>query len=314
MDRKMRLPLAVICLFGLIGGYLIAGTSQAQEPPKPAFAKGGAKDCVECHDKPPVTLILNTPHAQVADKRTPFASHQCESCHGASPEHMRKVEGEEIPPLPKVVFRANSPNPVSEQNDTCMGCHEGGIRINWTGSQHHSADVACGSCHTVHANKDPVLEKKAQAETCYNCHVEQRAQSFRRSRHPIREGKVTCSDCHNPHGSIGPKLLKEASVNDTCFGCHTEKRGPFLWEHAPVRDDCTNCHTPHGSSQVRLLKVRTPFLCQQCHQEAFHPSTLYSGTGIPPLGAGERLLAKGCLNCHPKVHGSNHPSGSRFTR
>jgi predicted CXXCH cytochrome family protein len=53
--------------------------------------------------------------------------------------------------------------------------------------------------------------------------------------------------------------LLEATVNDTCYQCHAEKRGPFLWEHAPVREDCTNCHSPHGSTQPSLLKARTPW-------------------------------------------------------
>lgn len=292
---------------------LVISQASAQEDNE-KYAADGADSCLECHDTPHVEQILNTPHAQSGDIRTPFASHDCETCHGASPEHTRKAEGQLTRTPPKIVFGKNSPTPVSEQNAVCLNCHEGGLRMNWTASPHHTADVPCASCHTVHANKDPVLVKTTQPETCYTCHVEQKAQSFRRSRHPIREGKVVCSDCHNPHGSFGPKMLIEANVNQTCYTCHTEKRGPFLWEHAPVRDDCTNCHTPHGSTQERLLKVRTPFLCQQCHMEAFHPSTLYSGDDVPPFGAGERILAKGCLNCHSQVHGSNHPAGVRLTR
>jgi DmsE family decaheme c-type cytochrome len=279
-----------------------------------AYAPAGAKSCLRCHDDTHIMQILNTPHAQRGDPRTPFAAHDCETCHGPSAEHMRKAEGETDRPSPHVVFGKKSGNSVEEQNGVCLGCHEGGIRMNWHASQHESADLACVSCHTIHVNKDPVLVKATQPEKCYTCHVEQKAQSFRRSHHPIREGQMACSDCHNPHGSFGPKMLVQASVNETCYTCHTEKRGPFLWEHPPVRDDCTNCHTPHGSTQERLLKVRAPFLCQQCHMETFHPSTLYSGTSVPPNGAGERLLQKACLNCHVTVHGSNHPSGTHFTR
>lgn len=295
----------------LIGPFLGGSQSVAAVKADEAlFTEGGAKACLMCHDKAPVNLMFSTPHAQKGDSRTPFAGQGCETCHGPGSAHMANASKVN----PAILFGANSPTPVADQNGVCLGCHEGGARIEWAGSQHHNADLACASCHNIHAPKDPVLVKAMQAEVCYTCHVEQKAQSFRRSRHPIREGKVACSDCHSPHGSVGPKLLKEASVNETCYTCHTEKRGPFLWEHAPVQDDCTNCHTPHGSSQARLLKVRTPFLCQTCHLEAYHPSTLYSGTGIPPLGAAERILASGCLNCHYKVHGSNHPSGVRFTR
>ena len=119
-----------------------------------------------------------------------------------------------------------------------------------------------------------------------------------------------------PNGSIGPVSLKKFTVSETCFQCHAEKRGPFLWEHPPVRDKCTNCHTPHGSSQPRLLKARAPWLCQQCHLATFHPSDLYAGSALPGGSQSDmsRLLVKSCLNCHPKIHGSNHPSGVRFTR
>jgi DmsE family decaheme c-type cytochrome len=109
-------------------------------------------------------------------------------------------------------------------------------------------------------------------------------------------------------------MLVKATVNETCYTCHAEKRGPFLWEHPPAREDCTNCHTPHGSIHTPLLKARAPWLCQQCHLAPMHPSTAYSGTGVPPRGAAQQILANSCMNCHSQVHGTNHPSGPRNTR
>jgi DmsE family decaheme c-type cytochrome len=125
---------------------------------------------------------------------------------------------------------------------------------------------------------------------------------------------MACTDCHKPHGSSGPGDLIHNTVNETCYECHAEKRGPFLWEHAPVREDCSNCHTPHGSNYENLLTGRQPWLCQQCHSTAYHPSGAYSGTGIPPEGADPRILSGQCMNCHQQVHGSNHPSGINLTR
>jgi DmsE family decaheme c-type cytochrome len=205
----------------------------------------------------------------------------------------------------------------------CLQCHEGGkkggrkgdIRMNWHVSNHAAAGNACITCHDPVGMNDPVLAKETQTAVCFNCHQDKRAQTFRRSRHPIREGKVVCSDCHNPHGSAGPSQLVKNTVNETCYQCHAEKRGPFLHEHAPVREDCSICHDPHGSTQPRLLKVRQPFLCQQCHGEAFHPGSLYSGADLPAFGgAAQQLLGKSCINCHSVIHGSNHPSGARLTR
>ncbi|NIQ02933.1 MAG: cytochrome C, partial [Nitrospinaceae bacterium] len=129
---------------------------------------------------------------------------------------------------------------------------------------------------------------------------------------PLREGKMHCADCHNPHGGPGPSQLKRATVNETCYLCHQEKRGPFLWEHAPVRENCSNCHDPHGSTFDHLLKRKPPFLCQGCHMDAFHPSGVYDRNEL--RSRSQNLVGKSCLNCHSQIHGSNHPSGPRLQR
>ncbi len=274
----------------------------------------GAEVCLKCHDEPPATLILHTKHAQTADPYSPFAGDQCQACHGASEEHLKKPpEGQKRAPTDRRFGKYAGTAP-QEQNKVCLDCHQGGDRINWHMSKHEAADQPCAACHQVHAIRDPMLDKVKQVETCVGCHAERRADLFRRSRHPIREGIVACADCHNPHGSFGSEGLVEPSVNETCFTCHQEKRGPFLWEHQPVSENCGLCHTPHGSTQPKLLKIRTPQLCQTCHLAQFHPSTLYDGADVPPLGADIHVLARGCVNCHPRVHGTNHPSGPRLTR
>ena len=273
------------------------------------------KSCLNCHDTPAVTGVLHTAHAVKGDARTGFASEGCQSCHGASDAHMAKpAEGASRPP-PSVVFAGGNASPVELRNATCIGCHQGGLRTHWDGSPHASADIACANCHTSHTVKDPVLAKQTQAPICFACHAEQRAANLRPSHHPVIEGLMSCSDCHNPHGSAGPNLLKAATVNDTCYSCHDEKRGPFLWEHAPVQEQCTICHTPHGSVQASLLKQRVPYLCQDCHDESLHNSQPLSGASLPGGAAPSRqLVLRGCLNCHTQVHGSNHPSGVRFNR
>ena len=325
-------------LFGLVCLVLIGlgtvGTARAEDAAKAAepevFAERGALTCMKCHDQAPVTDILKTPHAVKGDSHTPFAQHDCETCHGASPQHLNShpVKGEKRT-SPTVVFKGPAISSVADRNKVCLSCHENGLRMNWQGSQHESNEVACNTCHTIHVTKDPVLSKATQPEKCFTCHAQQRAESFELSHHPIREGKVVCADCHNPHGSPAPKMLKEFTVNDTCYTCHADKRGPFLWEHEPVRDGCTNCHTPHGSTQVRLLKERPPFLCTACHQEGGHQSAVFSNN-LAPGTAGvattlqpglvaqsavnQRMLARGCVNCHSQIHGSNSQGGAFFNR
>jgi DmsE family decaheme c-type cytochrome len=269
-----------------------------------------SSECLECHEE-----FMQTFAYSIHGRALPGGG--CESCHGPMSKHMDAPRQQ--PPL--VVSMKNLD--AEQSASVCLSCHEGGegsgpkgdIRMNWHVSAHSAGGNACVTCHNPIGMDDPVLARDTQSEVCFTCHMDKRAKSFRRSRHPVREGEVACSDCHNPHGSAGPTQLVKNTVNETCYQCHAEKRGPFLWEHAPVREDCTICHDPHGTTEDRMLKVRGPFLCQQCHDEGYHPGSLYSGAGVPDFGgAAQQLLAKNCRACHNVIHGSNHPSGSRFTR
>jgi DmsE family decaheme c-type cytochrome len=155
-----------------------------------------------------------------------------------------------------------------------------------------------------------------QPEVCFACHKEQRVQVKRSSHHPIEEGKVGCSDCHNPHGTAGIRLLVRDNVVDTCYTCHMEKRGPFIFNHQPVTDDCTICHNPHGTNIANMLKSRPPFLCQQCHEPTSHRGNipgLLAGTGS---SAGTRGItqARACLNCHTNIHGGSNPLNNSESR
>ncbi|MCW8196606.1 DmsE family decaheme c-type cytochrome [Proteobacteria bacterium 005FR1] len=281
-----------------------------------AFAPGGAETCLTCHGPNgfyPVDEILHTPHAQRSHPDSPFGegAGECQQCHGPSAAHVRGGAGGSRP-KPAVVF---SPSEAPElKNQVCLDCHRSDVDHHWAGSIHQFEELACIDCHDIHTTGDPVLGRETQSDLCLDCHRRQRADFMRPSAHPVREGLQVCSDCHQPHGSAGPSLLNHSNINDTCYECHAEKRGPFLFEHAPVREDCSNCHVPHGSNHQPLLQARTPWLCQQCHLAQFHPSTALGGTSVPPRGASHLLLGKACLNCHSNIHGSNHPSGPRLVR
>jgi DmsE family decaheme c-type cytochrome len=125
-----------------------------------------------------------------------------------------------------------------------------------------------------------------------------------------------CSDCHSAHGSATVAMLNKPTLNQTCYSCHADKRGPMLWEHAPVSEDCALCHTAHGSLRDALLTKTPPLLCQQCHAPADHPSVARTSQSLPGGAAGGAifLAAGGCINCHSQVHGSNHPAGAKLMR
>jgi DmsE family decaheme c-type cytochrome len=318
----MKQKLALKLLFGmaLTLTALPAAAQQVTTAPQRTVAEASVKTCLTCHGSDPkVTSILHTKMAMMGDPRTPFAQGGCTSCHGPSTAHLAMKQ-----PYPDIVFDGPHKSPVEVRNQVCLSCHQGDqMVINWQGSQMQRAGVACTDCHKPHAAKDPMLVKSEQSQICFTCHQDIRADTYKYSHHPIREGLVTCSDCHNPMGSPGDtKELKEFTVNQTCYNCHADKRGPMLWEHQPVRDNCLNCHTPHGSDQPRLMKEPMNFLCSSCHSaEANQSGGAFGGahsvmTGPTGNAFFNSALAnqRTCLSCHSQVHGSNSPAGAFFLR
>jgi DmsE family decaheme c-type cytochrome len=314
MNNKHRLlavPFMVACCLAAAQ----VASQEAGKGDKPALAseysEKGADTCLGCHSVEP---FFKTKHARREDRRTPFAGLQCEACHGPGGKHVKGMSsGEPVPITTR--FGPKSTQTAAEQNKPCLGCHERDARVHWKGSQHEAADLACANCHQLHTARDRVFTANGQAEACLACHIRQRGDFYKTSVHPVRYGTVRCSDCHSSHGSSpGGKLLVKSTLNQTCYTCHAEKRGPLLWEHAPVSEDCSLCHTPHGSVHSALLKKPPPLLCQQCHSAAGHPSLAYTPSGLPSGTPSGFLLAGGCINCHSRVHGSNHPSGAKLMR
>ncbi len=295
----------LIQLVMLLGASLlvVVALRAAQSGPPEGTAYAGADACATCHEEK-ATALKETPHGQKGfDMRS---EHGCETCHGAGTAH---VDGEGD--TSKIV-RLNTLS-ATEASAVCLQCHENGNRMNWVGSVHPSRNVACIDCHTIHSPKSEKGQLKTAKieDTCNRCHSAIKGQLMRTSHHPIREGLITCVDCHNPHGTNTPKLVSAETVNDKCYECHTEKRGPYLWDHPPVRESCLNCHTPHGSNHPKLTVAKRPWLCQRCHADTRHPGTLYDATGVD---TNDRVFDRSCSNCHLNIHGSMHPSGKFFLR
>jgi len=274
----------------------------------------GQKTCEGCHHQE-ASNWAHTIHAAVftLNPRDATEAHGCEACHGPGSAHIKNPSD-----LSTIIsFSHKSVTPVARQNAQCLSCHQGGQRIFWHGSIHENNNLACSDCHNPMSNFSAhgLTARESISQTCFACHKVQRAEFNKRSHMPLLEGKITCVDCHNPHGSTTAPLLKADSVNEVCYSCHAEKRGPFLFEHAPVRENCLNCHNPHGSNFEALLTAPRPMLCQQCHAQDGHPAQLMT-RGNMVLGAipDPRLISTSCQTCHVNIHGSNDPSGSRFER
>ncbi|MBI2677699.1 MAG: ammonia-forming cytochrome c nitrite reductase subunit c552 [Candidatus Koribacter versatilis] len=325
-----------IALLAIIFGIALLYSALAATPPAgqstgqkaaPASAPASAQDsdyvgqetCVTCHDEQG-KHFANTPMGKAfSHPKTAAEKLGCEACHGPGKGHVEAGGGKETIP---VRFTKDSKNSAEEKNSACLTCHERGNRLFWPGSSHESRNIACVDCHVGHTPQTKKLTsdsrfsapltdvhslKQGQPELCLTCHQMRRAQLQRSSHMPYREGKVTCTSCHNPHGTPNPKQLIQATTNENCLSCHTERRGPFLWEHPPVMENCANCHEPHGTNNPQLLKVRMPRVCDTCHVSSRHPTT-------PTLLNSVRDFNRGCTNCHSAIHGSNHPSGATFLR
>ncbi|MEK7475061.1 MAG: DmsE family decaheme c-type cytochrome [Candidatus Coatesbacteria bacterium] len=300
-----------------------AEVAKPAEAPKPAadarHGEGeskaepvGASTCLGCHAAR--EDFRGNVHAKVWPKVKGIDfEHSCEACHGNGSEHAGAA-GDKANPGYATVKRA------SEGSEACMTCHKGRGRMHWEGSVHETRGVGCTGCHSVHSGHGAKNLRTADPkDVCLGCHQNLKGELRRQSHHPILEGRITCGDCHNPHGSAGRKLLVGDSLNQTCFKCHADKRGPFLWEHRPVSEDCTVCHLTHGSVHDKLLRQKSPILCQSCHSGSRHPGTPNAvNPNTPGDSTYERLRVqvyyRGCLNCHPTIHGSNHPAGNFYLR
>ncbi|MGD0333593.1 MAG: DmsE family decaheme c-type cytochrome [Xanthobacteraceae bacterium] len=262
----------------------------------------GSKVCLGCHSAVAATYG-NTLMGRL--QRT-GKSLECETCHGPGSAHAKAGGGRGVGGI--ISYRANDLSRTAEENNAiCLGCHERGERVYWEGSVHQVRGLACTNCHTIMRSVSAQYQLKTAflPDTCFQCHKDRRAQMLMSSHMPMREGKVVCTDCHNPHGSTTEALIRQDSINDNCYTCHAEKRGPFLFEHAPVRENCLNCHDPHGSINEFSLKMSRPRLCFECHSIG-HAET----TGINS----SLTMGRACQNCHQMIHGSNSPAGGALQR
>jgi len=291
---------------GLSGAVLMTGTGSAVTV---SAAQGtgnyvGEDTCLTCHED---HNYQGTAHARRANPKTPAANHGCESCHGPGQAHV-EAGGD------TTLIRNPGTLPPDQVSTICTTCHYSGEHEYWQSSPHNRRHLTCTTCHSQHSAMSLEKQLKAQSviQTCGKCHRDKLAKLDRSGHMPVREGKLECSSCHNPHGSQNVRMLRVGNnIAEACTGCHPEKRGPFLWDHPPVRENCATCHDPHGSANDRALVAKVPFLCQRCHVHTRHPATAYDNN---QLTTNTRLYNRGCLNCHSQIHGSNHPSGHVFQR
>ena len=262
----------------------------------------GASTCKGCHETQYESYV-KTVHSKKSIKG-PESQDACETCHGPGAKHVEKGGGRGVE-----IFTFDKKNDSGAKTAKCLSCHEVmKDQAFWKNGRHSTEDVSCDNCHSPHRGGDKLL-KAEKSEVCYQCHSAIKAMVNKQSHHPIKEGKVACVNCHNPHGELSDKMLKAGSINDLCYKCHAEKRGPYMNEHPPVEENCDNCHNPHGSNHQRLLTQRVPSLCEQCHGNGGSmggkPFTRFQTSAPGVTNPSNHVYGRACLNCHPSIHGSN---------
>jgi len=269
----------------------------------------GNSTCVECHEGQAETYKRSLHGRALGAKKEMKDRYGCEFCHGPGAKHAEDESAESI-----VSFERKRGTQAEVKNAACLKCHSASDEVAlWAMGQHEQFDVSCSDCHSVHADSKPHANP---SDRCLVCHKDIRSEIRRLSHHPIKENKVSCNDCHNSHGAMARAMVRDDSINELCYKCHAEKRGPFLWEHVPVEENCANCHNPHGSNRPGLLKARVSTLCQDCHNGVSHSSLPYDQTsafGSTRSDPASRLLVgRSCLNCHTSIHGSMHSDNAFF--
>ncbi|MHB8836944.1 MAG: DmsE family decaheme c-type cytochrome [Candidatus Methylomirabilia bacterium] len=298
MNSKDHLTVWLIAFFLATGLVPLSGGVAFAEM-QAAFI--GSKACSECHDTMMATFSGSL-HAKAWAADTRFAAAGCESCHGPGSEHQKDQTPGSI-----VSFSRGTTRDAEQLSSQCLACHAASPAVAlWDFGKHRKNGVACQQCHAIHEGASPLAR---QPDVCFGCHRDIKSQVDKLSHHPIREGKVVCSNCHNTHGTLTAHMIKADSVNELCYTCHAEKRGPFIWEHPPVEEHCTTCHTPHGSRHGKLLVQKVPNLCQECHDWSRHPGTAYdANAGFGGRAPSNRFFGRSCLNCHGQIHGSWAPA------
>ena len=308
--RQTGRPARFRLLFA-IGPIFLFFTAAAQGDTNTASFVGSAV-CKACHPDVWFTFYKNPHYRSLLKADTPPENVGCEGCHGPGKAHVEAHGG-------KTSIKAFSLLAPAERLNICLRCHSESLaRSNIRRSPHTENGVACNDCHSIHKPATPkYLLAKTQSQLCYSCHANVRGDFELPYKHRVNEGFMSCSDCHNPHGTNSPTWRMAARPSlvaqvmpseEACLRCHSDKRGPFAFEHPPVRvEGCEICHSPHGSTNSRLLRRPVVFtMCLECHNGA--PPFGREGDGIQPLSSTHNMTNpqyQNCTNCHIAIHGSN---------
>jgi DmsE family decaheme c-type cytochrome len=282
----------------------------AAVPPKAGASKyAGEEACAGCHDDI-AKAFQKSAHAAIGGARATkeWEGQACEACHGPGAKHADSTDPADI----------QNPNKlrVQEADAVCLKCHAlDDMHVNQAGAAHEKNGVSCVSCHSMHKGHEALRPRKFATinNLCGSCHLTVMAKFRGPYGHRLTQNAMSCVDCHSPHGALLPASINTALGNEeVCLKCHGNIRGPFVYQHAPVKlEGCTNCHVPHGTNNPKMLvRAQVQYVCLECH--ANFPPNFAGKTSNPTLGVIPSSIHnlgtaqfQNCTICHVKIHGSN---------
>ncbi len=302
-------PAVLVCCFFALA-TASAQTAKPAAAAKPAqqapLTYVGSETCATCHEDLGKAFANNPHEAVETGDRHGFAGKACESCHGPGSKHVETLSAADI--------RNPAKESPAETDKTCLTCHRNQPTTAGRLEASHARNaIACTQCHSIHAHGPNGLVARKPADVnaqCEGCHLDVKSSFAEPFKHRVPENAMTCVDCHNPHGSFRPGLMRMASANEPgCFKCHGDLRGPFTFEHAPVREEgCQSCHNPHGSENAKMLiRQEVNLVCLECHANLPVPNTSGIVTGVVPPAFHDLTSPRyrNCTICHQKIHGSH---------
>ena len=331
----MRLLTLAVLLWVPAWGQKVPSAHQApavtwKVPPKVNPADYvGAQICTVCHTAQ-AREFGRTLHASAAPAGAPVSG--CEACHGPGKAHAEAMgaapTSQERPEGKTLIFGFHAKS--LENAARCQSCHSSSADLRmFERSGHKLLGISCEQCHSAHLvtpaarqntrNDSPSAQaamfnlpsiaeesrwlsesllRQKQPDLCFGCHKSIQALFALPTHHRVPEGLMKCTDCHEAHGTLNNPNLRKVNF-EVCTTCHSEKRGPFVHEHAAVKvEGCTACHGPHGTVERNLLLRREGrFLCLQCHVNP-------AGVNVPH-GRLSFATRGECVRCHAAIHGSN---------
>ncbi len=298
----------------LLVGLGVASWAQEAKPAKPAAPAPatkkefvGSETCAGCHEDISTGFKKNAHASLETNKKRGWDGKACESCHGPGSVHAETNAADDI--------RSPKQLKAAAIEQMCLACHKNqSTHVGRLQGGHSRSGIACTSCHNMHKTGEESSAyqfKKPSGinKNCASCHNDVWASFQKPNRHRLPEGAMSCTGCHNPHASFLNKNMRLANANEPgCFSCHANKRGPFIYDHAPVRNEpCSICHEPHGSVNPRMLTRATVApMCLECHSNLRSPSASGTLGSVPPAIHDLRNPRyQNCTICHQKVHGSH---------